>query len=106
MARELIIPPAAEEDPNAFEIVRVWGAGGVQHVTLSWDLWEDPATWGIVLADLAGHVANAYKQERGSDPNEILRKIRAMFNAEFDSPTDVVEGKLHNTRRPHRREKR
>ena len=102
MNRELMIPPAAEEDPKAFEIVRVWGAGGVQHVSLNWDLWDDPATWGIVLADLAGHVANAYQQERRLDRAEVLQKIRSMFNDEFDTPTDTPIGKVHNTRRPHR----
>jgi hypothetical protein len=106
MGRELMIPPVAEEDPKAFEIVRVWGAGGAQHVSLGWDLWDDPATWGIVLADLAGHVANAYHQEHGVDRNETLRKIRAMFNDELENPTDTPVGKVHNTRRPHRREKR
>ena len=103
MPTELQIPPAAEEDPNAVEILRVWAAKQEQHVTLSWDLWEDPATWGIVLADLAGHVANAFQQERGIDRSETLSKIREFFNKELAHPTDAPEGKVHNKRRPHRR---
>ena len=44
MSRKLTIPPAAEEDPAAFEILRVWGAKNEQHVTIFWDLWDDPST--------------------------------------------------------------
>jgi hypothetical protein len=103
MPRELNIPPAAEEDPTAFEIVRVWGAKREQHVSLFWDLWEDPATWGVMLADLAAHVANAFHQERGLAREEVLSEIRSMFNKEMDAPTDSAEGKVFNQRRPHRR---
>lgn len=59
---ELLIPPAAEEDPKAIEVIRVWVAKGGQHVSLNPLAWKDPQVWGIVLADLAGHVANAYEQ--------------------------------------------
>jgi Domain of unknown function (DUF5076) len=107
MGRELTIPPAAEEDPSAFEILRVWGANREQHVTLFWDLWDDPATWGIMLADLANHVANALYQERGLDRAETLGKIRSMFDLELDDPTTTgLQGKVQNARRPHRRERR
>ncbi len=99
MPRELTIPPAAEEDPSAFEILRVWGAKREQHVTIFWDLWKDPATWGIMLADLAGHVANALHQERGLDRKEVLSQIQSMFNEELKTPTDVPEGKVFNKRR-------
>lgn len=102
MDRELMVPPAAEDDPKAFEILRVWAARGQQHVTIFWDLWDDPATWGIMLADLAGHVANAFHQEKGSDRAEILNQIQSMFNEELDLPTDSPQGKVSNKRRSHR----
>lgn len=103
MNRELTVPPAAEDDPKAFEIVRVWGAKGAQHVTIFWDLWDDPSTWGIMLADLANHVANAFHQEKGISKTETLEAIKDLFNKELRNPTDVAEGKVLNTRRPHRR---
>jgi Domain of unknown function (DUF5076) len=34
MGRTLMVPPAAEEDPKAFEILRVWAARGQQHVSV------------------------------------------------------------------------
>jgi hypothetical protein len=99
---ELQIPPAAEDDPQAVEILRVWAARQEQHVSLSWDLWDDPAIWGMVLADLAGHVANAFQQERGLDRTETLAAIRELFNKELENPTDDPQGKVLNNRRPHR----
>jgi hypothetical protein len=56
-----------------------------------------------MLADLAGHVANALHQERGLDKSEVLSKIKSMFNKEIDAPTNSPEGKVFNKRRPHRR---
>jgi Domain of unknown function (DUF5076) len=103
MDRELTIPPAAEADPAAFEILRVWGASGEQHVSLFWDLWDEPENWGIMLADLAGHVANAFSQEKGLDRADTLRKIRSLFNSELDDPKGDPQGKVHNARRPRRR---
>jgi hypothetical protein len=70
----------AEEDPKAIEVVRVWVAKGGQHVSINPFVWKDPEAWGIVLADLAGHLANAYK-----------------------NPTDHARGQVHNSRRPHRK---
>jgi hypothetical protein len=32
---ELLIPPGAEEDPKAMEVIRVWVAKGGQHVSLN-----------------------------------------------------------------------
>ena len=103
MDRELTIPPAVEEDPSAFEILRVWGAKGEQHVSIFWDLWDDPSTWGIMLADLAGHVANALHQERGLDRNDVLAQIRLMFNKEVQDPTDNPTGSVLNKWMVHRR---
>jgi hypothetical protein len=94
MPRELQIPPAAVADPHAFEIARIWASQGAQHVTLQTDVWEDPAAWGIMLVDLARHIANAYEQTQGRDKDISLRQIRAGFDAEWQSPTDEATGEL------------
>jgi hypothetical protein len=49
--------------------------------------WKDPATWGLMLADIARHAANAYANE-GHDRAEVLAKIRQLMDAEFSDPTD------------------
>jgi len=100
---ELLIPPAAEEDPKAMEVIRVWVAKGGQHVSLNPLVWKDPQAWGIVLADLAGHVANAYEQALGLDRGETMRKITDLLVAELTNPTDSARGQMQNTRPRHRR---
>ena len=99
-------PEIAEEDRNSYELIRVWAAKGTQHVSLNWSVWEeDPKTWATVLAHLAGHLVNAYEQEKGLDRKKIIRAIRAGFNAELDSPTQAPEGKVRNRRLSHRKQR-
>lgn len=98
-AGSLEIPSTVGGDPNAIEIARIWVAHNRQHVHLrSGILGEDPGNWGIMLVDLARHVANAYEQDGRADYFEVLGRIRQLFDAEWDSPTDIATGKL--TRNP------
>jgi hypothetical protein len=91
-AKELLIPAAALEDPEVFEVLRVWVAKQGQHVSLDPGIWDDPFVWGMVLADLAGHIANAYEQMAGLDRADVLKRIKAGLDAELASPTDVPRG--------------
>lgn len=93
-ARQLPIPGPAAKDAAALEMLRVWAAGGKQHVSIATGLWEDPASWGIMLVDLAKHVANAYEQSEGMDRLAVLKRIRAGFDAEWGSPTNKPSGRL------------
>jgi len=62
-ARELEVPPIAISNAQAAEVLRVWAAPGQpQKVTLR-TTWEDAGAWGLVLADVARHAANAYANE-------------------------------------------
>jgi len=92
--RELPIPDAAAQDDKAIEIVRVWAAGGQQHVSLAAVLWEDPAAWGILLVDLAKHAASSYEQMSGQDRNAALARIKNGFDAEWGSATDMPSGNV------------
>ena len=91
---QLDIPPVAKSDRGATEIARVWAADGTQQVSLRPDIWDDPFVWGMMLADLAQHVANAYEQMEGRNRDETLRRIRAGFEAELEAPTDQPTGKV------------
>jgi hypothetical protein len=95
-ARQLPVPPAAETDPRAVELLRVWAAQGKQHVSLATNLWNDPATWGIMLVDLTKHVASAYQQTTGKDFVGVLKRIREGFDAEWDTATDEPTGALQD----------
>jgi hypothetical protein len=46
------------------------------------------------LGDLARHVANAYHQNTGADPNAVLQSIKGLFDAEMGSPTDEPSGQV------------
>ena len=91
---ELQKPDAASSDSNSLEVLRVWVAKGDQHVVLRTDVWQDPAAWGIMLIDLAKHIANAYEQAGGPDRAEALNRIKAGMDAEFAAPTDEPLGRI------------
>jgi len=96
-SNELDIPPAAARDKGAFEILRVWVAQQGQHVSLRSGAWEDPFAWGIVLADLARHIAHAHQLEPGkenSDPEAFIARLLEGFQAEIENPTDEPEGEI------------
>ena len=87
---ELSPPPDVHQASRAMELARIWIVDKNQQVVLSGNLWDDPASWGLMLVDLARHVANAYK-EQGHDKAEVLVRIREAFDAEWEVPTDVAE---------------
>lgn len=89
---ELVVPSGVKSDPEAKELVRVWAAHDQQFVSISADAWEDPAAWGIMLADLARHISNYYCSERGMDKDEVLMRIKALIDAELQIPTSEVSG--------------
>jgi uncharacterized protein DUF5076 len=92
---ELSPPPAAKTDPRAREIARIWAAHGEQHAVLVADAWgEDPGPWGILLVDLARHVARAHKQMYGRPETETLARIRELFDVEWETPTDEPRGSV------------
>jgi hypothetical protein len=91
----LDIPPAAQQDKASFEVMRVWIANQGQHVSIRSGAWEDPFAWGIVLADLARHVALAHEmQDSKVDKDVFLERLLEGFRAEIDNPTDEPEGEV------------
>ncbi len=79
---ELPTPPDAGESPSV-EVLRAWFIGNVLHCSLDVEVFEDPAAWGEVLADLARHVANAVQEKDGRDAVAILKTIRETFAQEL-----------------------
>jgi uncharacterized protein DUF5076 len=89
---ELAAPPAAAADARSFEIARLWVADQAQHVALRTDVWPDPAAWGVVLAELARHVALAYQRRDGHDLEDALERLLAGFHAEIEGPSNLSTG--------------
>ena len=85
--RELEVPPIANSNPHAMEVLRVWAGPGLpQQVTLR-TTWKDYGAWGLLLADVARHAAKAYANE-GHNAADVLARIRQLLDAEFSKPTD------------------
>jgi Domain of unknown function (DUF5076) len=91
----LTIPEEAQKDKASFEVLRVWIANQAQHVSIRSGAWEDPFAWGIVLADLARHIALAHQlQNEGADSEAFLNRLLEGFEAEIENPTDEPEGEV------------
>jgi hypothetical protein len=91
MSKELPIPPEAATRESAIELARIWVANGNQHVSLATGIWDDPAAWGLMLVDLARHIANSYAAMGGTSHEAVLARIRSGFDAEWSAATDVQE---------------
>ena len=85
---ELPIPDNVSNVKNPKELVRVWAGSGQQYVTINIDAWDDPAAWGIMLVDLARHIAKAYAKKNDITQDEALARLREGFEAEWSSPTE------------------
>jgi hypothetical protein len=91
---ELPIPPVAKSDGGR-ELLRVWAASGVQHVSIATGIWKDPAAWGIMIVDLMKHISKAYEQTAGFPTSETFQRIIEGMQAELSEPTDSPTGELN-----------
>lgn len=96
--KPLMIPPAAEADDHAVEMLRAWIADGGLHCVLNVGHWhknsdtdERPA-WGIMLADVAQHISNALQEVVGLDRRDSLRIVVETFNREIRQATSDLKG--------------
>ena len=61
--------------------------GGGLHVSLR-RAFDDPQAWGMLIADVARHASRIFAKETQLTEDEALERIRSMFDAEMDAPTD------------------
>ena len=76
-------PAAATEDARSFELLRLWYARNEQHIALREDVWDDPAAWGVLLADLARQIATDLANGHALDATQTLARIRLALDAEL-----------------------
>jgi hypothetical protein len=92
MPIELPIPPNAAAEDRSLEMIRVWLANGKQHCVLNIGFWEERGidechAWGILLADMLHHIANAHEKEYGRDPRETINRVRESLLIEMEHAT-------------------
>ena len=82
----LHIPPTAL-DQGGVEVLRAAIVDGGLHVSLR-RAFDDPEAWGMLIADVTRHVARIYATEDKFREDETIERIRAIYEAEMDAPTD------------------
>jgi hypothetical protein len=82
----LHVPPAALEH-GGVEVLRAVVVDGALHVSLR-TAFQDPQAWGMLLADVARHVGRIYQTEGRASEERTIERVRLMFDAELDNPTD------------------
>jgi hypothetical protein len=91
---EISPPPGAYEDAKSHELLRAWVANGGLHCSLDVGAWDDENVligWGILLSDVARHVADALAKG-GKNREMCLREMQKVFNDELDAPTAETSG--------------
>lgn len=87
-------PREITSDEGAKEILSAWLQSDSRNtVIVKPETWPDPAAWGLLLADIARHIANASMESRGEEAPQILARIRDGFLAELRDPTDAPTGR-------------
>jgi hypothetical protein len=97
MAEELQIPPNVVSDSKACELIRAWAAHGGLVCSLNPGAWtQDQAAiaWGILLSDIARHIADALHESYGLEKAAVLTRMRAVFDSELDRPSAETKGKF------------
>lgn len=95
MPQELPIPATVSSDKKACELIRAWAAHGGLVCSLNPEAWpkdQAPVAWGILLSDVARHVADALQQAQGLNRDGVLSRPRDVFDKELDQPSAETKG--------------
>ena len=98
--RTLVIPTPVQSDDDAIQMLSAWIAERVLHCTMNVGMWhaegrDEPAAWGILLADVVRHLANAIESERGVAADDVIADIVESLNEELDNRTSKGNGEFH-----------
>src|SRR4051812_4236220 len=96
VAKSLPVPTDVAADPDAVEMIRAWIADGALQCSLRIGAGEfaAPAAWGVLLADVARHVANAHHERDQAKVDVTISAIVEAFEDELARPSDEHEGEF------------
>ncbi len=86
IVQDLPVPPEAAR-LGGKEVLRAFIVEGELHVMID-DAFEQPAIWGVMLADIGRHAANLFRDAPGFSPGQALAAIRRGLDEEWSNPTD------------------
>jgi hypothetical protein len=98
--RELLIPEAGMRDADSVEMARVWIAEQQLHCSIKVGMYQDTMNisegfaWGVILADIARHVAAAMVTSYSADEASTIREIEASFLDELAKATSDASGEF------------
>ena len=96
----LTIPPAAQRDDKSIQMLSAWIAENGLHCSLKLGIFQpdgksEDHAWGILLADVIRHLANAIGEERGANPETTTENVVKSLLAELENPTSAAHGSFH-----------
>ena len=84
-AFDALNPPPATLESGGTEVLRAAIVEGGLHIALR-RAFDDPEAFGMMIADITRHVGRIYADKFREE--ETVERIRAIFDAEMDAPTD------------------
>jgi len=88
---ELKVPNQVSSSSSSQEVLRAWIVGDANVFVTYPSAWEDPACWGLLLVDLARHVANGLSKQGKGTVEAILTRIMEGFDAEWEVNTNEFD---------------
>ena len=49
---------------------------------------DDAEAWGMLIADVTRHIARIYAKESPLSEDQVIERVRSIYDAEMDSPSD------------------
>jgi hypothetical protein len=95
--RPLSVPPAALRDEGSVQMLSAWIAERGLHCTINIGFFagqghRESKAWGIFLADVVRHIANAQREESGAAVPDTVQELLDSLNKELESPTSETHG--------------
>ncbi len=95
--RPLAVPTAALRDEGSVQMLSAWIAERGLHCTINIGFFaaqghREAQAWGIFLADVIRHIANAQNEETGASPSATIQELLDSLNTELEEPTSSAEG--------------
>jgi hypothetical protein len=79
------VPQRITDDHQAIEVLRIWISGNSQVISINSRIWNDPAAWGILIADLVRDLSENFGDT--AENSAAYDRIKEALEAELEHPT-------------------